>query len=66
MNLEYLHKECAALKGFFKQGFERALEKLENKDSSKEEINWAHEVLDCISRDCNDLLDKEKFNKAIK
>lgn len=66
MNLDYLQKECDALTGFFKQGFEKALEILKSENPSDEDVAWANTALDCISKDCNTLLDKEKFNQAIK
>jgi len=65
MNLEYLHTECQALTGFFKQGFEKALAILEKENPSEDEIKWTNECLLCISKDCNELIDKKKFNQAI-
>jgi len=65
MNLEYLHTEYRALTGFFKQGFERALVILEKENASEDEIKWANNCLLCISKDCNELIDKQKFNESI-
>jgi len=66
MNLEYLHTECDALTGFFKQGFEKALVILEKENPSEDEIKWANDCLLCIANDCPDLLNKKQFKAAIK